>query len=88
MARGRFFIGLQNYLENKTKGNEHKIILGDFNSTMYKMDMYSGNKTRSIYRCPSNYTLLKLIVYIDRGSMEKGEPLIELMINPLLQDPG
>ena len=60
---GAFFKGLQNYIENKNKGNEHKIILGDFNCTMYKMGMYSGNKTRSIYRCPSNHALLKLIVY-------------------------
>ena len=31
LARGRFFEGLQNCMENKNEGNENKIILGDFN---------------------------------------------------------
>ena len=33
---GRFFGGLQNYRENKDKGNENKILLEDFNCTMVK----------------------------------------------------
>ena len=33
LARGCFFEGLQSYMENKTKGNENKIIYGDFNCT-------------------------------------------------------
>ena len=36
IARGHFFEGLQNYMENKNEGNENKIILGDFNCTMDK----------------------------------------------------
>ena len=31
-------------MENKNEGNESKIILGDFNCTMDKMDRYGGNK--------------------------------------------
>ena len=29
MAKGRFFKGVQNYIENKNERNENKIILGD-----------------------------------------------------------
>ena len=29
-------------MENKNEGNENKIILGDFNCTMDKMDRYGG----------------------------------------------
>ena len=37
-------------MENKCEGNENKIILGDFNITMDKMDRHGGNET---YRCRS-----------------------------------
>ena len=37
--RGRFFEGLQNYMQNKNEGNENKIILGDLNCTMDKQTM-------------------------------------------------
>ena len=46
LARGRFFEGLQNCMENKNKGNENKIIIGDFNFTMDKMERDGGNKTQ------------------------------------------
>ena len=49
-------------MENKNKGNEIKIILGDFNCIMDKMGRYGGNKTQRLYRCCSNYSLSKLIV--------------------------
>ena len=62
LARGRFFEGLQNYMENKNEGNESNIILGDFNCTNDKMDTDGGNKTQRLYRCCSNYALSKLIV--------------------------
>ena len=45
LVRGRFFERLQNYMENKCEGNENKIILGDFNITMDKMDRDGRNKT-------------------------------------------
>ena len=35
-------------MENKNEGNENKIILGDFNCTMDKMDKYGGNKTQRL----------------------------------------
>ena len=38
LAKGRFFEGLQNYMENKNEANENKLILGDFNCTMDKME--------------------------------------------------
>ena len=60
LARGRFFEELQNYMENKNKGNENKIILGDFNCTMDKMERDGRNKT--LYKCHFNYALSKLIV--------------------------
>ena len=47
-------------MESKNEGNENKIILGDFNCTMDKMERYGRNKT--LYICLFNYTLSKLIV--------------------------
>ena len=60
LSRGRFFEGLQNHMENKNEGNENKIILGDFNCTMDKMERDGRNKT--LYKCHFNYALSKLIV--------------------------
>ena len=40
-------------MENKCEGNENKIILGDFNITMDKMDREGGNKSQRLYRCLS-----------------------------------
>ena len=62
LARGRFFEGLQNYMQNKNEGNENKIMLGDLNCTMDKIDRDGENKTQRLYRCCSNYALSKLIV--------------------------
>ena len=58
LTSGRFFEGLQNYMENKNIGNENKIILGDFNCTMFKMERDDGNKTQTLYCC-FNYALSK-----------------------------
>ena len=49
-------------MENKNEENEIKIILGDFNCIMDKMDRYGGNKTHTLYGRCSNYSLSKLIV--------------------------
>ena len=62
LDRGRFFEGLQNYMENKNKGNENKIILEDFNCTMDKMGRDGEIKTQRLYWCCSRYALSKLIV--------------------------
>ena len=62
LTRGGFFERLQSYIENKNNRNENKIILGEFNCTMDKMDKDGGNKTERIYRCRFNYALSKLIV--------------------------
>ena len=61
LARGHFFEGLQNCVENRNKGNENKIIIGDFNCTMNKMQRLVEIKHR-LYRCCFNYALSKLIV--------------------------
>ena len=71
-------------MENKNEGNENKIILGDFNCTMNKMDRYGGNKTQRLYRYCSNNALI-----VDNGLRIYGEgrtqiPLsLPAMIGPL-----
>ena len=47
-------------MEKKNEGNENKIILGNFNSTMDKMEKDDRNKR--LYKCHFNYALSKLIV--------------------------
>ena len=49
LFKGRFFGGLQNYMENKCEGNENKILLGDFNITIGIMDRDGGNKIQRLY---------------------------------------
>ena len=55
-------------MSNKNKWNKNKIILGDLNCTMDKMDRDGGNKTQRLYRCRSNKVMSKLIV--DNGVKE------------------
>ena len=73
LDRGRFFEGLQNYMETKDKRNENKIILEDFNCTMNKMDRDGENKTRRPYWCCSSYALSKLIVDIELEDLWRRE---------------
>ena len=47
-------------MENKNEENKNKIILGDFNCTMEKMERDDRNKT--LYKCHFNCFLSKLIV--------------------------
>ena len=47
-------------MENKNEGKENKIILGEFNCTMDKMERDSRNKT--LYSCRFNYALSNLIM--------------------------
>ena len=62
IIRGHFFEGLQNYLKNKSKLNNNKIILGDFNCSMNKMESNGGNRTQNLHRCGFNYAQSKFIV--------------------------
>ena len=71
LARERFFEGLQNYMKNKNERNENKIIFGDFNFTMDKMDRDGENKIQKLYRCCSNYTLSKFIVNLWRREIQE-----------------
>ena len=56
-ARGRLFEELQNYMQNKNEGNGNKIIIGDLNRSMDKIDRDGENKTQILYRCCSNCAL-------------------------------
>ena len=47
-------------MENKNERNENKIILGDFNCNMDKMERDCRNKT--LYKYHFNYALSRLIV--------------------------
>ena len=49
LIKGRFFEGLQNYMENKCEENENKILLGDFIITIGIMDGDGRNKTQRLY---------------------------------------
>ena len=62
LTRPCFFKGLQIYMDNKTQGNKSKILLGDFNCTIDKMDWDQRNKTQKIHRYHSNFALSKIIV--------------------------
>ena len=85
LARGRFFEGLQNYVESKNEGNENNIILRDSNCTMDKMERNGRNKTP--YRCRFNYALSKLIM--DNGGWRTQIPPSSLAtIDLLVQDLG
>ena len=75
---GRFFEGLQGYMENKNKGNENKIILEDFNCTVDKMDWDGEHKTQSLYWCCSRYALSKLMVDNGIEDLWKGRTQITL----------
>ena len=62
LIRRRFFEEFLNYIDNKFKGNENKIIMEDFNCTLSQMDRDERNKTQKRYRCHSNFALSKLIM--------------------------
>ena len=47
---GRFFEGLQSYMQNKNKGNENKIILAELKCTMDKIERDGENKTQRLFR--------------------------------------
>ena len=49
-------------MQNKNEGNESKIMLGDLNCAMDKIDRVGENKIKRLYRCCSSYALSKLIV--------------------------
>ena len=49
-------------MQNKIKGNENKIMIGDLNCTMDKIEKDGENKTQRLHRCCFNYGLSKLIV--------------------------
>ena len=61
--------GLQNYMQNKNEGNENKIILGDLNCTMDKIDRDSENKTKyfigavPIMSCVKSLWIMGLRIY-------------------------
>ena len=74
-------------MQNKNEGNENKIMLGDLNCTMDKIDWDGENKTQRLYRCYSNYVLSKLIVDNGLGDLWRRENPVTLssptLIGPL-----
>ena len=46
-------------MQNKNEGNDNKIMLGDLNFTIDKIDRDDENKTQRLYRCFSNHALYK-----------------------------
>ena len=44
-------------MQNKNEGNENKIMLGDLNCTMDKIERDGENKTQRLYKSYSNYAL-------------------------------
>ena len=62
LIRRRLFEELSNYIDNKFKGNENKIIMQDFNCRLSQMDRDERNKTQKWYRCHSTFALAKLIM--------------------------
>ena len=56
-------VSLKDYtiIWKKNEGNENKIILGNFNCVMDKMERDGRNAT--LYKCHFNYALSKLIVH-------------------------
>ena len=44
-------------MQNKNEGNDNKIMLGDLNFTIDKIDRDDENKTQRLYRCCSNRAL-------------------------------
>ena len=73
-------------MENKNKRNENKIILGDFNFAMDKMDRNGENKTQRLYWCCSNYVcqssswIMDLRIYGDgRTQIPLSSPLRQVL---------
>ena len=62
LAREALFWRTTKLYANKNEGNGNKIILGDLNCAIDKIDRDGENKTQILYRCCSNYALWKLIV--------------------------
>ena len=46
-------------MQNKNKENKNKVMLGDLNFTMDKIDSEGENKSERLYKCSSNYALSK-----------------------------
>ena len=90
LSRGHFFEGLQNYMENKNERNEDKIILGDFNCTMDKMERDSRNKTLyviSILPCQNSSWIMDRRIYGEgRAQIPLSSPAtIDLLAHDLPQ---
>ena len=79
-------------MENKNEGNENKIILGEFNCTIDKMDSDGGNKTQRLYRCRSNHAVSKIIPHNGLKNLWRREnpdsTEFTATIDPLPQDSG
>ena len=80
-------------MEEKSEVNRNKIILGEFNCTIHKMDRDGRNKKQIIYRCGSSYALSKLTAGNGLENQERREnPYFSEVTHYdrffLTQDPG
>ena len=74
---------LQNYMENKNEGNENKLIFGDFNCAIDKIDRDGGNKARRLYiDVPQLYSVKTHCGKWARKFMEKEEARL-LLVHPI-----
>ena len=79
-------------MQNKSNGNENKIILGELNCIVDKVNKDGENKTQRLYRCCSNYPLSNLIV--DNGlediwrSENPDSPELTCNNRAFVKDPG
>ena len=92
LVSGNSFGGQQNYMENKSDGNENKIILGDFNCTMGQMDRDGEIKHKvfidvvPIIGCQNSSRMMGSGIYgEERTQFSLSSPST---IYPLAQDPG
>ena len=79
-------------MQNKNKGSEKKLMLGDLNCTTDKIDRDGENETQILSRCCFNYALSKLIVVNGLEDLWRSEnpesPEFTCYNRPFAKDPG
>ena len=88
LDKWHFFQGQQNYMENKFEENENKIILGDFNHNMDKVERDYGNRAQETYSvfpimsCQNSSWIISLRIYA------KGRALFSLTSTTTIDSPA
>ena len=85
LTRGRFFEGLQTYMENKLQENENKIIVGDFNCTKWT-GMKEAKHKNFILPCLNSSCIMGWRIYREgRTQIPLSSPVTT---DSLAEDPG